>query len=72
MYPNPQDVLPLPPRPSLEQYRKRAKDLARAHQSGDSGALRAWATQWIEALARLHEWRESRTAMAWPVQQFRP
>lgn len=64
MYPNPQDVLPLPPRPSLEQYRKRAKDLARAHQSGDSGALRAWATQWIEALARLHEWRESRTAIA--------
>lgn len=63
MYPNPQDVLPLPPRPSLEQYRKRAKDLVKAHHSGDSGALRAWATQWIEALARLHEWRESRKAI---------
>lgn len=28
MYPNPQDVLPLPPRPDLDQYRKRAKELA--------------------------------------------
>jgi hypothetical protein len=64
MYPNPQDVLPLPPRPSLEQYRKRAKDLVRAHKSGDSGAVRAWATQWIEALARLHERPESRKAIA--------
>lgn len=64
MYPNPQDVLPLPPRPSIEQYRKRAKDLVKAHTSGDSGALRAWATQWIEALARLYEWRESRKAIA--------
>jgi ankyrin repeat protein len=63
MYPNPQDVLPLPPRPSLEQYRKRAKDLVKAHKSGDSGALRAWATQWIEALARLYEWRESGKAI---------
>lgn len=64
MYPNPQDVLPLPPRPSLEQYRKRAKDLLKAHTSGDSGALRAWVTQWIEALERLYEWRESRKAIA--------
>ncbi len=64
MYPNPQDVLPLPPRPSLEQYRKRAKDLVRAHKSGDSGALRAWAAQWIEAIARLHGWAESRRGIA--------
>lgn len=64
MYPNPQDVLPLPPRPSLEQYRKRAKDLLKAHQSGDSGALRAWATHWIETLAGLHGWHESRGSIA--------
>lgn len=63
MYPNPQDVLPLPPRPSVEQYRKRAKDLVKAHRSGDSGALRAWAREWMETLARLHEWRESRKAI---------
>ena len=29
MYPNPQDVLPLPARPNLEQYKKQAKDLVR-------------------------------------------
>lgn len=53
MYPNPQDVLPLPPRPSLEQYKKRAKDLVKACKSGDSSAIRNWAVQWIEAIATL-------------------
>src|SRR5688572_9649491 len=53
MYPNPQDVLPLPPHPSLEQYRKRAKDLVKACKSGDPTAIREWARQWIEAVARL-------------------
>src|SRR5688500_14708221 len=70
MYPNPQDVLPLPPRPDLEQYRRRAKDLVKAHKSGDSGALRAWATHWIETLASLHEWRESRKAIARYVERL--
>lgn len=46
MYPNPQDVLPLPPRPSLEHYRKRAKDLARACRSGDR-AVGDWAARWV-------------------------
>ena len=27
MYPNPQDALPLPQRPDLEQYKKLAKEL---------------------------------------------
>ena len=27
MYPNPQDALPLPTRPNLEQYKKLAKEL---------------------------------------------
>lgn len=49
------DVLPLPPRPSIEQYRKRAKDLVRAAQSADDGAIRAWATAWLSALAKLGE-----------------
>jgi hypothetical protein len=31
---------PLPPRPSLEQYKKQAKDLVHAHKSGDPDALR--------------------------------
>ncbi len=47
------DVLPLPPGPSLEQYRKRAKDLVKAAKSADAGAVRTWATEWLETLARL-------------------
>lgn len=30
MFPNPQDALPLPPHPNLEQYKKLAKDLVKA------------------------------------------
>ncbi len=54
MYPNPQAALPLPPRPSLEQYKKQAKDLVRACTSGDPEAIGDWAQKWIEALARRH------------------
>ena len=32
MYPNPQEALPLTPRPNLEHYRKLAKDLVKAVQ----------------------------------------
>ncbi|HKX28207.1 MAG TPA: ankyrin repeat domain-containing protein [Blastocatellia bacterium] len=49
------DALPLPPRPNLEQYKKRAKDLMKICKSGDQAALRAWVTEWIEALVRLHD-----------------
>ena len=52
MYPNPQDALPLPPRPNLEQYKKLAKDLVKSCRSGDPAAIDAWASRWIEALAR--------------------
>ncbi|MGO9256237.1 MAG: ankyrin repeat domain-containing protein [Bryobacteraceae bacterium] len=34
------DLKPLPPRPSLEQFRKQAKDLVKACESGDSEATR--------------------------------
>jgi ankyrin repeat protein len=47
------DALPLPPRPDLDQYKKLAKDLQQACRSGDPDAIRAWATRWLEALARL-------------------
>jgi len=50
MYPNPQDVLPLPPRPSLEQYKKRAKDLVKACKSAEPNAIRVWVERWLEAL----------------------
>jgi len=46
------DTLPLPPRPRLEQYRKPAKELVTAAASNDPDAVRSWATQWLEALAR--------------------
>jgi ankyrin repeat protein len=46
------DTLPLPPRPSLEQYRKRAKDLVTTARSEDPDAIRAWAAGWLGALAR--------------------
>ncbi|HEU5050591.1 MAG TPA: ankyrin repeat domain-containing protein [Gemmatimonadales bacterium] len=53
MYPNPQDAVPLPPRPDLEQCRKRAKELVKAcHAGGD--AVRAWATEWVTHLLALH------------------
>ncbi len=53
MYPNPQDVLPLPPRPDLYHYRKRAKDLVKACSSADPAAIRAWAMRWVRDLLEL-------------------
>ncbi len=44
MFPNPQDALPLPPNPSIEQYRKLAKDLVKACADG---TIDAWADRWI-------------------------
>jgi|CXWL01.1.fsa_nt_gi hypothetical protein len=52
MYPNPQDALPLPPRPDLDQYRTRAKELVAAGRDGD-GAMQRWVTRWIADLVRL-------------------
>jgi len=45
------DTLPLPPSPSLEQYRKRAKALVTAAESADPSAVREWARKWLESLA---------------------
>jgi ankyrin repeat protein len=53
MFPNPQDALPLPSHPNLEQYKKLAKDLAHAVNSTEPTALRAWITHWIETLLKL-------------------
>src|SRR5882724_2549593 len=53
MFPNPQDALPLPPRPSLERYKKLAKELVKACKSGDDKAIRNWAGQWIRTLVKL-------------------
>ncbi len=48
------DTLALPPHPDLEQYKRRAKELVKACRSGDPGAVRAWATEWLDTLVRLH------------------
>jgi Ankyrin repeats (3 copies) len=53
MFPNPQDALPLPPQPNLEQYKKLAKELVKACKSADTDAVGAWAAQWVKTLARL-------------------
>ena len=45
------DTLPLPARPSLDHYRKRAKELVAAARSDDASAVRTWATEWLRALA---------------------
>jgi len=46
------DTLPLPPRPRLDQYRKRAKELVRVARSGEASTVREWAADWPRALAR--------------------
>jgi hypothetical protein len=46
------DTLPLPPRPSLAEYEQRAAGLVAASSSPDPGAIRSWAAEWLEALAR--------------------
>jgi hypothetical protein len=55
VYPNPQQALPLPTRPNVEQYKKLAKDLVKACKSGDRTAIREWAVRWIEKLAALQD-----------------
>jgi ankyrin repeat protein len=51
MFPNPQDALPLPQTPNLEQYRKLAKELVAVASKGDD-AIREWAKRWIGSLVR--------------------
>ena len=53
MFPNPQDALPLPSHPNLDQYKKLAKDLVKACKAGNPDSLREWASHWIHNLARL-------------------
>jgi len=51
MFPNPQDALPLPARPNLEQYKKLAKDLVKACKRSSDRAIDEWTKQWLESLA---------------------
>ena len=69
MFPNPQDALPLPARPSLEQYRKLAKDLVKACRSGESRAMAAWTDHWIASLIAASD-RRPRDRAANQVEEF--
>lgn len=62
MFPNPQDALPLPPRPSIERYRKLAKGLVKASKSADEKAIRNWVEQWTRTIAKLAERESGREA----------
>ncbi len=64
MFPNPQSALPLPPRPSLERYKKLAKELVKACQSGNEEAIGDWADQWIRTLTKLAGWKNTRQVRA--------
>jgi len=50
MFPNPQDSLPLPRHPDVEQYKKLAKELLRAGKSNDPEAIRKWSANWVKGL----------------------
>lgn len=58
MYPNPQDVVPLPSRPDLAQYKKQAKDLSKACKSRGHDGVRAWAERWIGKAQRVDQFAE--------------
>jgi hypothetical protein len=52
LFPSPHDALPLPPRPTHEQYAKVAKDLSAACKSDDTEAIRKWAADWVQGLVK--------------------
>ena len=52
MFPNAQDALPLPRRPSLERYKKLAQNLIEACKSHDENAIVDWAEKWVTVLAK--------------------
>lgn len=50
---SPHDALPLPPNPSLDHYKKRAKDLVKAANDSDPQSLALWAKAWIDHIIQL-------------------
>ena len=66
-FPNPQDALPLPASPSLERYKKIAKELVAACKADE---IPAWARQWVEGLIRLSGVRFNRDRAASNVEDF--
>lgn len=58
MYPNPQDVVPLPAHPNLDQYKKQAKDLSKACKSRGREGVREWAERSIDKRGRIDAFTE--------------
>jgi predicted amidophosphoribosyltransferase len=65
MFPNPQDALPLPSRPSVERYKKLAKELVKAAKSGDETDIGEWADHWIRRRMEEIPMRTSRFSRHW-------
>jgi len=55
MFPNPQDALPQPPNPNLEQYRKLAKDLVKVCHTGGPDAIRDWTSAFVRHVVQLSD-----------------
>lgn len=53
MFPNPQDALPQPPNPNVQQYRKLAKDLVKVCRTGSSDSIRDWTSGFVQDLVQL-------------------
>lgn len=47
------DAIPLAPQPDIEQYKRIAKDLAKAASARSEDSIREWAEAWINRLAQL-------------------
>lgn len=54
MFPNPQDALPQPPNPNVQQYRKLAKDLVKVCRAGGSDGIRDWTSGFVQHLVQLN------------------
>ena len=55
MYPNPQDVLPVPPGANVERYRRHAAELVKVCLAGKPGGLLEWASGWLAEIGRVAE-----------------
>lgn len=53
MFPNPQDALPLSPRPKLNYYVDLAKGFVKACKSAEANALKDWTEEWIPSTVKL-------------------
>lgn len=53
MFPNPQDALPQPPNPSVEQFRKLAKDLVKVCRAESPDGIRNWTSAFVQNLVQL-------------------